>query len=81
MTRYAHSLFSRPAQPGSPLKPIEPGFKYNIWGGQLPWFQNLHGKPRLSKSMLSRTKPLHRAPIWAIGAPHFRKAIKEGRNA
>lgn len=27
-------LFSRPSKPGSPLEPVEPGFKYNIWGGQ-----------------------------------------------
>jgi aldehyde:ferredoxin oxidoreductase len=34
VSRYAKSLFSRPSKPGSPLEPIDPGFKYNIWGGQ-----------------------------------------------
>jgi aldehyde:ferredoxin oxidoreductase len=34
VTRYIHKLFSRPSKPGNPLEPVEPGFKYNIWGGQ-----------------------------------------------
>lgn len=34
VTRRAHALFSRPSKPGSSLEPAEPGFKYNIWGGQ-----------------------------------------------
>jgi aldehyde:ferredoxin oxidoreductase len=34
VTQRAHTLFSRPSKPGSPLEPVEPGFKYNIWGGQ-----------------------------------------------
>jgi len=34
LTYYIRSLFSRPSKPGSPLEPNEPGFKYNIWGGQ-----------------------------------------------
>ena len=31
---HIRSLFSRPSKPGSPFEPSEPGFKYNIWGGQ-----------------------------------------------
>lgn len=34
ITRHIQSLFSRPSKPGAPLESVEPGFKYNIWGGQ-----------------------------------------------
>lgn len=34
VTRHIQSLFSRPSKPGAPLESVEPGFKYNIWGGQ-----------------------------------------------
>lgn len=33
VTNYCQNLFSRKAAHGDPLKPEEPGFKFNIWGG------------------------------------------------
>ncbi len=43
VTRYATSLFARKPLPGDPLEPEEPGFLYNIWGGQKRG--NLTGAP------------------------------------
>ena len=33
ITRYVNGLFTRKSAPQDPFKPVEPGFKYNIWGG------------------------------------------------
>ena len=36
LTKIAHDvnkLFTRKSAPGNPFKPVEPDFKYNIWGG------------------------------------------------
>jgi aldehyde:ferredoxin oxidoreductase len=34
ITQYVNNLFAKKSSPNDPFKPVKPGFKYNIWGGE-----------------------------------------------